>query len=159
MEVSGTLKKPTLKLSAKLSAEQGSENVELSEADIISLLTFGRPLGSVGSDLTERLKSFAGQSVLGFGTRKLEQVLRLDRIDIQGDIFALGKSDKQTKNAPTLTLSKRISPRLLLTYETALGDLTRRRVSALFRITRKLFIKGVADNNDYGLDLIFKYSK
>lgn len=151
MEVSGTLKKPTLKLS--------TENEELSEADIISILTFGKPLESVGSALGERLKSFAGQSVLGFGTRKLEQVLRLDRIDIQGDIFALGKTEKESKNAPTLTLSKRISPRLLLTYETVLGDLTRRRVSALFRITRKLYIKGVADNSDYGLDLIFKYSK
>jgi hypothetical protein len=151
MEVSGTLKKPTLKLS--------EESGNLNEADIISILTFGMPLGSVGSDLGERLKSFAGQSILGFGTRKLEQVLRLDRIDIQGDIFALGKSEKESKNAPTLTLSKRISPRLLLTYETVLGDLTRRRVSALFRITRKLFIKGVADNNDYGLDFIFKYTR
>jgi hypothetical protein len=149
MEVSGTLKKPTLKLS--------EESGNLNEADIISILTFGMPLGSVGSDLGERLKSFAGQSILGFGTRKLEQVLRLDRIDIQGDIFKLGKND--TKNAPTLTLSKRINPRLLVTYETVLGDLTRRRVSALFRITRKLFIKGVADNNDYGLDFIFKYTK
>jgi hypothetical protein len=151
MEVSGTLKKPVLKLS--------DESGNLNEADIISILTLGRPLGSVGSDLGERLKSFAGQSVLGFGTRKLEQVLRLDRIDIKGDIFKLGKNGEEIKNAPTLTLSKRISPRLLLTYETVLGDLTRRRVSALFRLTRWLFIKGVADNDDYGLDFIFKYTK
>ncbi|HEX2956745.1 MAG TPA: translocation/assembly module TamB domain-containing protein [Chitinispirillaceae bacterium] len=152
LELSGTLDKPLLKLS--------EENGTLNEADIISILTLGMPLGSsVGSDLGERLKSFAGQSILGFGTRKLEQVLRLDRIEIQGDIFKLGKNGEEVKNAPKLTLSKRISPRLLLTYETVLGDLTRRRVSALFRITRRIFIKGIADNEDYGLDFIFKYSK
>lgn len=151
MELSGTLNKPVLRFS-----EEGGM---MSEGDIISILTFGQPLGSVGGDLGERLRAFAGQSVLGFGTRKLEQALRLDRIDIQGDIFKLGQNDTISKSTPTLTLSKRISPRLLLTYETVLGDLTRRRVSALFRLTRKFFIKGNADNDDYGLDFIFKYSK
>lgn len=151
MELSGTLNKPVLRFS-----EEGGM---MSEGDIISILTFGQPLGSVGGDLGERLRAFAGQSVLGFGTRKLEQALRLDRIDIQGDIFKLGQNDTDSKSTPTLTLSKRISPRLLLTYETVLGDLTRRRVSALFRLTRRFFLKGNADNNDYGLDFIFKYSK
>jgi hypothetical protein len=151
MDLSGTLKNPVLKFS-----EEGGK---MNDADIISILTFGQPLGSIGGDLGERLRAFAGQSILGFGTRKLEQALRLDRIDIQGDIFKLGQNNNSSKNAPTLTLSKRISPSLLLTYETVLGDLTRRRVSALFRLTRRLFIKGNADNNDYGLDFIFKYSK
>jgi hypothetical protein len=151
MELSGTMNKPVLRFS--------EEDGMMSEGDIISILTFGQPLGSVGGDLGERLRAFAGQSVLGFGTRKLEQVLRLDRIDIQGDIFKLGQNDNESKNTPTLTLSKRISPRLLLTYEAVLGDLTRRRVSALYRLTRRFFIKGNADNDDYGLDFIFKYSK
>jgi hypothetical protein len=151
MELSGDLDNPVLKFSEK----EG----KLNDADIISILTFGQRLGSIGSDLGERLKAFAGQSILGFGTRKLEQALRMDRIDIQGDIFKLGNNKEDVKNKPTLTLSKRINPRLLLTYETALGDLTRRKISALFRLTKKIFIKGNADNEDYGVDIIFKYSK
>jgi hypothetical protein len=152
MELSGDLDNPVLKFSEK----EG----KLNEADIISILTFGQRLGSIGSsDLGERLKAFAGQSLLGFGTRKLEQALHMDRIDIQGDIFKLGNNKEDVKNKPTLTLSKRINPRLLLTYETALGDLTRRKISALFRLTKKIFIKGNADNEDYGVDIIFKYSK
>jgi hypothetical protein len=146
IDVSGTLEDPVVKLS--------DENKKLNEVDIISILTLGQRLGSIGDDLGERLKIFASQSILGFGTRKLEQVLKMDRIDIQGDIFTMN-----SKTSPTLTLSKRISPRLLVTYETAIRDLTRRKITALFRLTRRLFVKGNADSDDYGLDLIFKYSK
>ena len=34
-------------------------------------------------------EDFAGESLLGFGSRQLEQILGIERIEIRGDIFAM----------------------------------------------------------------------
>lgn len=150
MTLSGTLKEPLVMFRAE------GENVSgLSQADIISILTLGQPLGAVGGDLGERLRTFAGESLLGFGSRQLEQILGIERIEIRGDIFAM-----DSVQSPRLALTKRVGPRLTLSYETMLGNLAQRRILALFRLTRRFFLKGETDSEGgSGIDLIFKLSR
>ena len=153
LAISGNLEKPEVLFRAEV---DGGEQYQISnQADIISILTLGQPLGSIGGDLGERLRTFAGESLLGFGSRKLEQLLGIERIDIRGDIF-----DLKSAHSPRLTVTKRFTSRMILSYETVLGDLTRRRISALFRLTRRFFVKGETDSDgESGLDLIFKFSR
>lgn len=146
LSVQGKLSKPEVRL--------WSEGTSLDEGNIISILTFGQPLGAVGGDLGARLKAFAQQTVIGFGARKLEQILGIERIDLKGNIF-----DFDSEDSPTLSLTKRFSPRFLLSYETALGDLTKPKVTAMFRLTKHFFLEGQTDVDDYGLDFLFKFSR
>jgi hypothetical protein len=151
LTVSGDLESPVLHLSEATGAWD--------EANIISILTLGQPIGAVGNDLGNRIRNFAAQSIAGFGARKLEQLLRLERVNLSGDIFS---SQGQTLQNSRLSVTKRITPRLLVSYETAISDFKKRNLSALFRLTRNLFIKGNNDNEqgkESGLDLIFRYSK
>ncbi len=150
MTISGTLEEPVV-----MFRSEGENGEGLSQADIISVLTLGQPLGAIGGNLGERLRAFAGESLLGFGSRKLEQLLGIERIDIRGDIFAM-----DSVYSPRLTLTKRIGPRLTLSYETLLGNLAQRRISALFRLTRRFFLKGETDSEgESGVDLIFRLSR
>lgn len=150
LRISGQMKKIGFRLSSATSS--------LSEADIISILTFGQKLSSVGSDrkdLTDRIKTFAGQSLLGLGTRKLEQLLDIDRINVTGNIFDMSK-----EKSPTLTVTKRISPKLMVSYTTAIANLSRRKISAFYSLTKHFYLRGETENKgESGVDLIFKISK
>lgn len=146
LTIQGRMSEPEVRLWAK--------EMPLDEGNIISLLTLGQPLGAVGEDLGDRLKIFAQQSIIGFGTRKLEQLLGIEKIDFKGNLF-----DFNSEHSPTLSLTKRFSPRFLLSYETALGDLTKPKVSAMFRLTRHFFVEGQTSIDNHGLDLLFKYSR
>lgn len=146
LSVQGRLSTPEVRL--------WSEGVPLDEGNIISILTLGQPLGAIGGDLGDRLKVFAQQSIVGFGARKLENLLGIERIDLKGNLFKFDSDD-----SPTLSLTKRFSPRFLLSYETALGDLTKPKVTATFRLTKHFFVEGLTEKDNYGLDLLFKYSR
>lgn len=146
LSVHGRMSEPEVRLWAK--------DLPLDEGNIISILTLGQPLGAIGGDLGDRLKVFAQQSIIGFGTRKLEQLLGIEKIDLKGNLF-----DFDSENSPTLSLTKRFSPRFLLSYETALGDLTKPKVTAMFRLTKHFFVEGQTSSDNYGLDLLFKYSR
>jgi len=147
LKISGALNKVGFRLSSVTSS--------LSEADIISILTLGQRLGSVGDNLTKRIKAFAGQSLLGLGTRKLEQFLDIDRINVSGDIF-----DTKKESSATLTVTKRISPKLMVSYETAIANLSRRKISAFYSLTKYFYLLGETENKgESGIDFIFKYSK
>lgn len=146
LTIQGRMSEPEVRLWAK--------EIPLDEGNIISILTLGQPLGAIGEDLGDRLKIFAQQSLIGFGTRKLEQLLGIEKIDLKGNLF-----DFDSEHSPTLSLTKRFSPRFLLSYETALGDLTKPKVSAMFRLTKHFFVEGQTSVDNHGLDLLFKYSR
>lgn len=147
LDIYGNLKK----IEFKLSSYSGS----LTEADIISILTFGQKLGAVGGDLKQRIRAFAGQSLMGLGTRKLEQFLDIDRIDFSGDLFNMN-----SQNSPTVKVTKRISPKLIVSYETAIANLSRRKISAFYRLTKYFYLRGNTESKgESGIDLIFKISK
>jgi hypothetical protein len=139
----------------KLKFSLSSSPNSLTEADIISILTFGQRLGNVGGDIKQRIKVFAGQSLLGLGTRKLEQFLDIDKIDVSGDIF-----NYTPEKSAKLTVSKRISPKLMLSYETAIANLSNRKISASYSLTKYFYLRGETKNKgESGIDFIFKYSK
>jgi hypothetical protein len=109
----------------------------------------------MSGDIKDRLKTFISQSLLGFGTRKLEQFLGIERIDFKGELFADGgESNGQ------LTIAKRVTPRLMVLYETDIDNLNKPKISALYRITNNIFISGESDaDGESGVDLIFKFSR
>jgi hypothetical protein len=131
------------------------ETGELNELEIVSVLTFGQRLSGMSGDIKDRLKTFISQSLLGFGTRKLEQFLGIERIDFKGELFADGgESNGQ------LTIAKRVTPRLMVLYETDIDNLNKPKISALYRITNNIFISGESDaDGESGVDLIFKFSR
>jgi len=127
----------------------------LSEPAIISVLTLGTTSGGVGGDLTNRLASLAGQTLLGFGTRPLEKLLDLDNIAVSGNLF--GTAGNQT--GPQLSVTKQFSRRLTVTYTTDIGQLSHVRLNALYRITSFLFLNGTTDQLGLAtLILQFRYS-
>ena len=115
----------------------------LSEPDIISVLTLGTTLGAVGSDLAGRIGSLVGQEIIGLGTKKLERVLDLQSISVSGNIF-----NPSTQNGPEVTLTKRFTNRLTVSYTSGLTGLYQQKVLALFRIFPFLFFIGETD--DFG---------
>jgi len=148
LTLKGDLKSPVF----TLKDETGS----LNELEIISILTLGQPLGGMSGDMRERLTAFVSQSLLGFGSRKLEQFLGIEKIDVKGDIF----DGKQVAENTRLTIAKRVTPRLMVLYESDIGKRNRPKISALYRLANNIFLSGETDNDGQsGVDIIFKYSK
>jgi translocation and assembly module TamB len=144
--ITGTMENPVVRFTAE---------PELSELDILSVLTLGQRMGSVGSDINERLANIAAQQAIGLGTRRLERVLDLDRVSVGGDV--LGTTD--TRGA-TLSVTKRLTTRLLLTYETFMGKLSDRKVIAHYRLTPYLYLEGqTTSDGENAMDFIFRYSR
>lgn len=148
LSVTGDLDNPMVKLSEKSGA--------LNQVEIVSILTFGQSTGGMNGDVKERLRTFVGQSVLGFGTRKLEQFFGIEKIDLQGDLFG----GKGAAASSRVTIAKRVTSRLMVLYESEIGNLNKPKISALYRILNNFFLSGerTSDGNA-GVDLIFKYSK
>jgi len=143
----GTLETPVVRFTA---------SPALSELDIISILTFGERLGGMGSHTSDRLVSIAAQQALGLGARRLERVLKVDRISVS-DVAGSGGS--QSAGA-TVGVTKRFSNRLNLTYETNTGNLSDRKVTAQYRLVPNLYLEGqTTSNGENALDLIFRYSR
>ena len=148
LTVSGNMENPVVTLQEKSGA--------LNQLEIVSILTFGQLTGGMNGDVRERLRTFASQSVLGFGTRKLEQALGIEKIEFQGDVFG----GKDAAAASRVSIAKRVTPRLTVLYETEIGALDKPKISALFRIVKNVFLSGErTSDGDAGIDLIFKYSK
>lgn len=146
LNVSGTLQNPVVRFSSEPS---------LSQLDILSVLTLGQRMGAVGSDLNERLKAFAAQQVAGFGARKLEQLLGFERIELSGDLLSM-----DGEQSPRLSIAKRFTSRLILTYETLVGRLSERKVKAHYRLTPHIYLEGESTSDGKnGVDLIFRYSR
>ncbi len=145
MSVTGTLEEPIVRFSSE---------PFLNELDIVSVLTLGQTFGSVGSDIGDRLRVFATQQLTGFGARRLEQLLGLDRIDITGDI--LGGEDAGAR----VSITKRLSNRLMVTYETPFENIVEGKMTAHYRLTPNIYLEGQATTHgDNGIDLIFRFSR
>ena len=132
--VSGNLEHPVVVLTS---------DPVLDEPNIISVLTLGTPLGSVGSDIVSRIGSMVGNKFLGFGTRTLERLLGLENITVSGNIF----DSKDSLNSPQLSLTKRLSDRLTLSYESTFDTSKQQKISILYRLFPFLFLTGETDNS------------
>ncbi|MFP4013956.1 MAG: translocation/assembly module TamB domain-containing protein [Chitinispirillaceae bacterium] len=146
LNVTGTLQNPVVRFSSEPS---------LSQLDILSVLTLGQRMGAIGSDLNDRLKTFAAQQVAGFGARKLEQLLGFERIELSGDLLSMDGDQ-----SPRLSIAKRLTSRLILTYETLVGRLSERKMKAHYRLTPHIYLEGeTTSDGKSGVDLIFRYSR
>jgi hypothetical protein len=100
-------------------------------------------MGSVGSDIASRIGSMVGNKFLGFGTRSLERLLGLESISVSGNIF----DAKDTLNGPQLSVTKRLSDRLILSYESTFGTSNRQKISILYRLFPFLFLTGQTETS------------
>jgi autotransporter translocation and assembly factor TamB len=145
LRVGGTLQDPVINLTSE---------PELSPPQIVSLLTLGTTQPGIGADITERARELLTQQLAGFGTRKLERLLNVEDITISGNIF-----DLQGPTGPRLAITKRITSRLALTYQTAVGDLDVQKALVSFRLFRFLFLEGeTTTQGEGGVDLKFTKS-
>jgi translocation and assembly module TamB len=133
LTVSGPLRGPEMILTAQ---------PPLSQADIVSVLTLGTTLGAVGTELGERVQALAANQLLGFGARKLERLLGLEEVLVTGDV-----AGGHVEAGPHITVTKRITRYLTLSYATAVRALDEREVSAVLRLTRFLFLVGSTDQD------------
>jgi len=146
LNITGNMENPVVRFTAE---------PDLSELDILSVLTLGQRMGSVGSDINDRLANIAAQQAIGLGTRRLERVLDLDRVSVSGDV--LGSTDNR---GAALSVTKRLTTRLLLTYETFMGKLSDRKVIAHYRLTPHLYLEGqTTSDGENAMDFIFRYSR
>ncbi|MBD3315758.1 MAG: hypothetical protein GF344_08235, partial [Chitinivibrionales bacterium] len=133
LAVSGPLERPEAVLSSR---------PPLSQPDIISVLTLGTTLGAVGTELGERVQALAANQLLGFGARKLERLFGLEQIRVTGDA-----AGAKVVTGPHIILTKRFSRRLTLSYATAVRAIDQREISAVYRLTRHVFLVGATDQS------------
>jgi autotransporter translocation and assembly factor TamB len=148
LSVTGTMENPVVRFMAEPA---------LSELDILSILTFGERMGGMGSDMNNRLMNIAAQQAIGFGTRRLEKLLNLDRVSVSGDL--LGSGSGQSAGA-TIGVSKRFTSRLNISYETNTNTLNDNKVTAQYRLLPNLYLEGLrTGEGESALDLILRYSR
>lgn len=128
LSIAGTLKNPEVVLTSV---------PPLPQPEIVSVLTLGTTLGAVGGELASRIQTLAANELLGFGAQKLERLLGLEEIRVTGDIFSA-----EAETGAQVTLTKRVSRRLSVTYGTALREFGEQELSAVYRLTRWLFLVG-----------------
>jgi hypothetical protein len=145
LNVRGTLNEPVITLTSKPS---------LSETDILSILTLGTTINNVGRGVASRIGNLIGNEILGFGTHKLERFLNLESIKIQGNLF--GKNAR----APEITIVKRVSDRLTVSYGKGISAIRSQKISILFRLLSYLFLTGQTDDlGSFEVKLKFRYSR
>jgi autotransporter translocation and assembly factor TamB len=140
LRIVGTLDKPEVILSA---------DPPLQPVQIVSLLTFGTIQGGVGTDISARLESLLKQQLAGLGTRKLEQWLNIESLNIE----PIGNNDA------VVTAVKRLTPRLTVSYRTNIDSLGLSRGTASYRLLPFLYIDGTGTQNDIGANLRVRWSR
>jgi autotransporter translocation and assembly factor TamB len=134
----------------------------LDRANIISLLTLGVTReqltgGEEGGDVSksgvimDRAKALSSDRVGGFISRNVEDLLSLDQVTIEGNLFDFGSSW-----GPQLLASKKISDRTTMTYRTNVGHLNDRSIMLDYRLTKRFSLSGETDQyGRSGIDLKF----
>jgi autotransporter translocation and assembly factor TamB len=134
----------------------------LDRANIISLLTLGVTReqltgGEEGGDVSksgviiDRAKALSSDRVGGFISRNVEDLLSLDQVTIEGNLFDFGSSW-----GPQLLASKKISERTTVTYRTNVGHLNDRSIMLDYRLTKRFSLSGETDQyGRSGIDLKF----
>jgi hypothetical protein len=131
LSLTGNLEHPVILLSSV---------PQLSEPDILSVLTLGTTLNAVGSDVASRIGSLVGQELLGLGARRLGKILGLESLSISGGLIGSG-------SGPSVTLTKSISQRIIVTYQTGITNLNQQRFSAILRLFPFLYLVGGTDQS------------
>jgi autotransporter translocation and assembly factor TamB len=117
------------------------------KSNIISLLTVGATREELtgkdaegkgaSSALLERAQSLSSQKIAGFTSRKVGSLLGLDQFTIEGNLFS-----RDRNWGPQLLASKRISPRVELTYTTTVGHSNENSFRLDYRLSKHFSLEG-----------------
>ncbi|MGB7063243.1 MAG: translocation/assembly module TamB domain-containing protein [Candidatus Zixiibacteriota bacterium] len=120
------------------------------KSNIISLLTIGATREElVGKDaegkgassaLLERAQSLSSQRIAGYTSDKVGSLLGLDQFTIEGNLFSRDRT-----SGPQLLASKKISPRVELTYTTTVGHSNENSFRLDYRLSKHFFLEGQTD--------------
>jgi translocation and assembly module TamB len=121
--VGGTAQKPSMNFAS---------NPEMSEADIMAVLLFGRPFNNLDEGQAGLVKERSTEMLASVGAVKLQEELG-SQLGI--DVLTLKSTGRGNSNL-ALSVGKYISPRVLLSYAYSLEDATESYVSVEY------FLKG-----------------
>jgi len=151
-EIIITLSGPLDDVNFELSSEPPLDRV-----DIVTLLTFGSTRAGLtgttrGELLVERAQELAGRGLTGYVSRRMQRLLQLDEVDIEGNIFNVGEGGK----APVITARKQLSEKTVLTYSVAAGNFNEQSLGLGYKITDNLLLESrtsQAGESEIGLKL------
>jgi autotransporter translocation and assembly factor TamB len=124
----------------------------LDKSNIVSLLTLGATReqlagkdteskdASASGVLLERAQSLSSQKIAGYTSRKVGTLLGLEQLTIEGNLFRFDESW-----GPQLLASKKISPRMEITYTTTVGHFNERSIRLDYRLSRHFSLEGETD--------------
>jgi autotransporter translocation and assembly factor TamB len=136
----------------------------LDRPDIVTLLTIGATRkqmlvkenggkASIGNVVEDRVGHLSSRQVSGFASRKIGNLLNLEDISIEGNLFRFGKSW-----GPQLLASKRITDRMEISYTTRVGHANEQSIRLDYRLLRMLSLEGQTDQQGRsGIDLKFRW--
>jgi autotransporter translocation and assembly factor TamB len=155
LNLNGPLDKITFELTSDPSEDK---------SDIIALLTVGATRNQLtgrstdGTDvslseiLKERAAELSSQKISRYVSQKAGNLLGLEEISIEGNLFQAGKS-----SGPQLIASEKISERMDITYTTAVGHLNEQRIRLDYRLNKYFSLAGETDQKGRtGLDLKYR---
>jgi hypothetical protein len=148
--ITGELVNPVLSLQ--------SAPIVYSEAEIISLLTFGEAsLNNSGTGmLGNRASSILSQTVSFYASAQARKLLGLDQVTVTGDILQADTSGEKT----TVTVSKRIGNAVTVTYKGLVSSAKDQSAMVSWKILPFLFLDGESDiGGNAGIDIKVKVKK
>jgi TamB, inner membrane protein subunit of TAM complex len=132
---SGTLRRPTLKLTSE---------PELQEGDIMAMLLFGRPLEDLSSDQEGLVQDRARDLVEAYGTAQLEaklsQQLKVDMVNLRR-----GGGDD---SPDALIIGKHLNRKVLLKYEQVLDEWSAFFVNLEYYLSRHVKLETMISSHD-----------
>jgi len=141
LELSGPLDEVKVKLSSIPPLER---------ADIVALLTVGATRTqltgrttngeqvSTSEILEQRFQTLSTRIISGYAGKKLENLLGLQEVSVQGNIF-------NRASGPQLVASKRISDKAKLTYTTTVGHLNEQGIRLDYSLSKHFAVEGQTD--------------
>ncbi len=140
--------------------ETGSTNVSsapLAGPEVISLLTFGLP-GITTTGTTDAMAGMGRRAILMATGASAQRLLKLDEVQIVGDLFSGNASE--TGSPAQITLSKRINRRARVSY-TRLFESSEYTLRVGYQLTDFLFIETFSEQSgehpQNGIDLRVKF--
>jgi len=135
----------------------------LDKLDIIALLTLGatrqrlsgrdseKQSVSLGNVLKDRLAGISSDRISSYTTEKIGNLLGLEDMSIEGNLFKFGKSW-----GPQLVASKKITNRMEVSYTTTVGHSNDQGIRLNYYLNKKISLQGQTDQRGRSaIDLIY----
>ena len=153
LTITGYLDQPVVTLTS---------NPPLNKSDILSVLTLGTTTGNILSStqsgsgvtniLTSRVESFSSQRITSYLSTQFGNLLGLDEVTIEGNIFRFNQG-----GGPQLVAKKTFLKNFEVTYSTIVGHINDQGVRLNYQFTRHWSIQGESNQQgETGLDLKYQ---